>query len=253
AGGSVHSAQEVSDCGDDGHILVSRTTADFLLPLIPWSVVLHDLGEWGGRDDHRFRIFNCYAEDFGNSELPEKFRHQSGGEAGVDPMVGCQVSHYKVLKKLGSGGMGVVYEAQDLRLGRRVALKFLPEDQWNSRSRLERFMQEARAASSLNHPNICTVHDVGDFEGRHYIVMELLEGETLRHLIKQKQISDEKIVQYGVQIADALDCAHSHGIIHRDIKPANIFVSPRGQLKVLDFGLAKLASRKSSGARSVNS
>jgi hypothetical protein len=168
-------------------------------------------------------------------------------------MIGCQVSHYKVLKELGSGGMGIVYEAQDLRLGRRVALKFLPEDQWKSRSRLERFMQEARAASSLNHPNICTVHDVGDFEGRPYIVMELLEGETLRHLIKQKQLSDEKIVQYGVQIADALDCAHSHGIIHRDIKPANIFVSPRGQLKVLDFGLAKLASRKSSGARSVNS
>ena len=148
--------------------------------------------------------------------------------------------------------MGVVYEAEDQRLGRRVALKFLPEDQWKSRPRLERFMQEARAASSLNHPNICIVHDVGDFEGHYFIVMELLEGETLRHLIKQKQLTEEKIIQYGVQIADALNCAHSQGIIHRDIKPANIFVSPSGQVKVLDFGLAKLTSRKTPGPKSPN-
>jgi serine/threonine protein kinase len=256
AGGGVRIAQEVSDYGNDGHILVSGATADFLMPLDHWAQVLHDLGELEGLDGHHFRIFNCCAQDFGNPELPEKVRNLSGppaqDEAGNDPMVGCQVSHYRVLKKLGGGGMGVVYEAQDLRLGRRVALKFLPEDQWKSRPRLERFMQEARAASSLNHPNICIVHDVGDFEGRYFIVMELLEGETLRHLIKQKQLSGQEFIQYGVQIADALECAHSQGIIHRDIKPANIFVSPRGQLKVLDFGLAKFTSRRKSDARSVN-
>jgi serine/threonine protein kinase len=253
-GGGVRIAQEVSEFGNDGHILVSSTIADFLVQLGHWAPTLRDLGELEGHDSHHFRIFNCCAEDFGNPELPEKVGKMIVSpvqdETGTDPMVGCQVSHYKVLKMLGGGGMGVVYEAQDLRLGRRVALKFLPEDQWKSRPRLERFMQEARAASSLNHPNICIVHDVGDFEGRYFIVMELLEGETLRHLIKKKQLSHEEIVLWGVQIADALDCAHSQGIIHRDIKPANIFVSPRGQLKVLDFGLAKFTSRMTSGVRS---
>src|SRR5271165_1857182 len=251
-GGGVRIAQEVSDYGDDGHILVSGTTAELLMPLSDWRAALHDLGEFEWSDGYQLRVFNCYATDFGNPGIPEKLK-DFPGEPSADPMVGCQVSHYKVLKKLGAGGMGVVYEAHDLRLGRRVALKFLPEDQTKSRPRLERFMQEARAASSMNHPNICIVHDVGDFEGRYFIVMELLEGESLRNLIKQKQLSHQEIVQYGVQIADALECAHARDIIHRDIKPANIFVSPRGQVKVLDFGLAKISSRKTSEVRSMNS
>src|SRR5947209_7552505 len=158
-------------------------------------------------------------------------------------MLGQTISHYRILSKLGGGGMGVVYEAQDLRLGRRVALKFLPEEHGQIRSRIDRFMLEARAASSLNHPNICIVHDMGDYEGRYFIAMELLLGQTLRHVMKQKQVPVEQIIRYGEQIADALDCAHSQGIIHRDIKPANIFLTQRGQVKVLDFGLAKLTVR----------
>ncbi len=254
-GGGVGIAQEVAEYGNAGHILVTGATAELLQPLSRGAAALHDLGGLEAREGDRLQIFNCYGDDFGNAEPPERLRKFSilpAAETSPDPMIGCQVSHYKVLKELGGGGMGIVYEAQDLRLGRRVALKFLPEDQWKSRSRMERFMQEARAASSLNHPNICIVHDVGDFEGRYFIVMELLEGETLRHLIKQKQLTREEIIQYGVQIADALDCAHSQGIIHRDIKPANIFVSPRGQVKVLDFGLAKFTSRNRSDMKSSN-
>jgi serine/threonine protein kinase len=255
--GGVRIAQEISDYGNEGHILVSGATADFLMQLGNWTPALHDLGEVEGPEGRHFRIFNFYGEDFGNPQPPAKGKKAAAPAThdvtDADPMVGRQVSHYKVIKKLGGGGMGVVYEAQDQRLGRRVALKFLPEEQWKSRSRLERFMQEARAASSLNHPNICIVHDVGDFEGRYFIVMELLEGETLRHVVKRKQLSSDEIVQYGVQIAEALDCAHSQGLIHRDVKPANIFVSPRGQVKVLDFGLAKFTSRSQSNTHSGNS
>jgi serine/threonine protein kinase len=151
---------------------------------------------------------------------------------------------FRVVRFIAGGGMGEVYEAEDQRLGRPVAVKFLFEDRPSSPSSLERFQQEARASSSLNHPNICIVHDVGDFEGRYFIVMELLKGETLKQRIIRKPLSDAEILNQGLQIADALDCAHSHGIIHRDIKPANIFITRSNQVKLLDFGLAKLTSIK---------
>lgn len=250
----INLAQKIMDCGDHGHILVSDSVAAMLRQLGRWNDALHELGEIDVNEGIRLHLFNFWNSEAGNPEVPNKVSRLNSLK-NLDPAKGNKkdrseggilnqtVSHYRILRRLGSGGMGVVYEAEDTRLGRHVAVKILPERFSRSVAAVERFQREACTASALNHPNICTVHDVGEHAGHHFIVMELLEGKTLRQALLSGPLTPEQTVAFGIQIADGLGAAHKRDIVHRDIKPANLFVIDGERIKILDFGLAKLTGR----------